>query len=81
MTKLEEKLQELGYNLNPFIQGLYYKGIHNYIDIQIYVKNNEITSYGVNRIFLISHRKEIAFINEAFNTMQKDLKELELCQE
>ena len=76
MSRLEEKLLELGYELNPFIQCLYYKPIHNYIDIHIYVRDNEITSYGVNRTFLISHRKEITFINEAYNIMWKDLEEL-----
>lgn len=73
MSKLEEKLKELGYKQSQVKPTLYYKTIHNYIDIYIYVEKNEIINHGVNREFLIKYAKEITFIKEAFNQMQKDL--------
>ena len=76
MTKLEEKLIELGYEKHPDNPELYYKPIHNYIDIHIYVKKNEITNYGVNRTFLITYVKEANFIIEALRIMRNDLEVL-----
>lgn len=81
MTKLEEKLKELKYEKHPDNPELYYKPIHNYIDIHIYVKKNEIINYGVNRTFLISYVKEANFIIKALRIMRNDLKELEQCQD
>lgn len=81
MSRLEQKLIELGYELHPDNSSLYYKTIHNYIDIHIYVKNNEITNYGVKRTFLITYVKEANFIIEALRIMQNDLEELRLCQD
>ena len=81
MTKLEQKLIELGYELMEDNSNLYYKPIHNYIDIHIYVRNNEISTYGVKKTFLINHIKETNFIKKALRIMWSDLEILKECEE
>lgn len=76
MSRLEKKLEELGYELHPDNSSLYYKTVHNYIDIHIYVQENEITNYGVKRTFLINYIKEVKFIKEALRIMWNDLEVL-----
>ena len=83
MTKLEEKLQELGYRKDyEFYQRenitllCYEKYKYNFLYIQIilYKENNKLHS---GKVVLydkeIYHYKQVDEINDAFNEMQKDL--------
>ena len=78
MTKLEEKLQELGFqkSLNPSISNVYYKTTTLYI-FGVKIDNGKIIQNEVH--FLV---KWIPFDNlqQAYNEMQRDLKILKECE-
>ena len=95
MTNLEQKLLELGYELNyetleSNINGLwiyrhYLKPCNKYFHLKIIfeIQTNSIT-YSLFPIktpkFIGQSIKYNKLYNQAFNTLQSDLKELELCQ-
>lgn len=79
MTKLEEKLIELGYK--PFYQSAYYdsfvKRIENIgnCNIILDIETKKITmSYLVPNT--IHNKEQLDNLQQAFNVMQKDLEEL-----
>ena len=81
MTKLEEKLIELGYIRT--IKSYYnqYKKVYKkkVIIIEIHFhRNNEIVGYIGD---CISTQQDIDNLQQAFNTMQKDLEVLKQCQD
>ena len=82
MTKLEEKLIELGYKRRIDIPYGYYKyafrdGKGNFILIHIEILDNRIIYYSVQNITtLFRKQSEINNLQQAFNEMQKDLEVL-----
>ena len=88
MTKLEEKLIELGYEIdreendteNDFCAC---KKGNNNADIIIGVWDNKIKSYYLYTYFTKHIRRQdtIDNLQQAFNEMQKDLEELKECEE
>lgn len=78
MTKLEQKLCELGYKKwllgNDKIQ--YYHKLTNEVEIEIHIKNNTILNYYVFQRRNIFKQEQIDNIQQAFNQLQDDLKEL-----
>lgn len=73
MTKLEEKLIELGYKYDEMEQHYYKEVLFARIclfDIKYDTKNY------VKPMKLITKQKDIMFFELAFNEMQKDLEEL-----
>lgn len=89
MTKLEQKLQELGYLLEyrrTYWSKLVEIGVFQYgTSIIIGVNDNKtkITYYGVypNQYELINERGQLEVLLKAFDEMQKDLEELKKCQD
>lgn len=80
MTKLEQKLIELGYkgyyNSLTF-EHRFYKRFSKYTGIYITIKHNEVTvSYIQNYTNIIYEKKQIEEQIQAFNQLQNDLKEL-----
>ena len=84
MTKLEEKLIELGYVegifQNRYIK--YYQQTDNYILVQLYSDRKKVKSSSLYCGMAIYKQKDIETLQQAFNEMQKDLevlKEYEKC--
>ena len=86
MTKLEEKLIELGYEKrevfyqnNDIYRTKYIKSVNNvsYIEINVYEKY----TYSVINEYAITDQSQIDKIQQAFNEMQKDLEILKECEE
>lgn len=77
MTKLEEKLIELGYKYKQCGNGkVFHKTIH-YCTLSISVReDNVIVFNGVEHHFDICSQTHINLIQQAFNQLQNDLKEL-----
>ena len=84
MSRLEEKLKELGYK--PYYQSAYYdsfvkrvENIGNY-NIILDLETKKITmSYLVPNA--IHNREQLDNLQQAFNVMQKDLEILKECEE
>lgn len=78
MTKLEEKLIELGYKVSIFQHRYikYYEETDNYILIQLSKYNDEIENCYLycQSAFII--QEHIDSLQQAFNEMQKDLEVL-----
>lgn len=81
MTKLEQKLLELGYaqfaNIKTYFQKEFNCALSKVIvlnDQLTEVKGHKISLYGVIRT-----QQDIDNLQQAFNEMQKDLEELKLC--
>ena len=75
MTKLEEKLIELGYNNVDY--NCYKKKFFRFIFITLELKNDKIWFYSVadlNNCFVT--QQDIDNLQQAFNEMQRDLEEL-----
>lgn len=73
MTKLEEKLIELGYESDS--KYMYCKSLDRcYILIIIY--ENMIINYGVSSTDFICHNEDIDNLQQAYNEMHKDLEVL-----
>lgn len=78
MSRLEEKLIELGYESDS--KYMYCKNLDRcYILIIIY--ENMIINYGVSSTDFICHNEDIDNLQLAFNEMQKDLAVLKECEE
>ena len=86
MTKLEEKLIELGYERKEFLYVWFCKRI-TLNDLNFYIvisiKDNKITNYrvyintiGNQYIPIITDQHEIDTLQQTFNIMQKDLEVL-----
>ena len=85
MTKLEQKLIELGYEQSKLIKEFYEKKF-NYTYITIYINPNSTIKdewCGVQRKGLrhFQQKEQIKELDKAFNQMQKDLKILKECEE
>ena len=84
MTKLEEKLIELEY-IKSSVKGFYNKYL-KWCYIRIYFNEDNTIKYewcGVqrNHLGVFQTQEQIDNLQLAFNEMQRDLKELELCLE
>ena len=85
MSKLEEKLIELGYEKRIDIPYAYYKyafrdGKGNFIWIHIEILDNRIIYYSVQNVTTFFRKQqEIDNLQQAFNEMQKDLEMLKKC--
>lgn len=85
MTKLEQKLIELGYNLeynkrywHKYIDNDFISNDETQIIIVINNTKRKIEEYGVypNQYKLISNDSQLNILNKAFNEMQRDLEKL-----
>lgn len=88
MSKLEQKLIELGYKtVNKENCKLYFKLFKCWVKINIYINLNENRVYYHNcePFFPIENKKDLKVIlktiKQAFNEMQKDLAILKECEE
>lgn len=85
MTKLEEKLIELGYkkNTSSIKDRLFFNKPFSIIQIVIYTNEN-ITKIKEDFVDNIDHRVRtqdvIDNLQQAFNQLQSDLKELNMCE-
>ena len=78
MTKLEQKLIELGYEKYICADNfkLYIKTINRY-DLEIAIKNNEeIIHHRIGIDIFLCEQEEIDEIQQAFNQLQQDLEVL-----
>lgn len=83
MTKLEEKLYELGYTYF-YHSGCFKKKFSRFIFISIELNNDktEVDDFGVDyKTDLIRKQYQIDTLQLAFNEMQKDLEILKECEE
>lgn len=78
MTKLEEKLVELGYKEHPFILDCYFSTKHN-CRCNIEILNPEANKIkgSVDLLITIKKQEQIFDLQLAFNELQKDLEELQ----
>ena len=78
---LEEKIIELGYK--QFSYNGYNKNFGYGIFIYMAVDNNNKINGWVKEspLYMFTEQQDINNLQQAFNEMQKDLKELELCQD
>ena len=81
MTKLEQKLLELGYkcyyNSLTHEHQRYYKQFSNIIGMNITIKNDKITVSNVEYgSYLFYNQQQLDNLQQAFNQLQSDLKEL-----
>ena len=88
MTKLERKLQDLGYGLeynrrywHKFVDKDFASKDQTQIIIVIDNTKRKIEKYGVypNQYELISNDSQLNILNKAFNEMQLDLERLKKC--
>ena len=77
MTKLEQKLIELGYEQFEFNQYEYNKEIEKYnCSLAIIVIDDKIESFHMFRIISIKSQQDIDNLQLAYNELQKDLEAL-----
>lgn len=78
MTKLEEKLIDLGYKRNFPIEWVFIKTMNDInISICLCKSLKKIKTYWVSKVpIIIEIQQDIDNIQQAFNEMQKDLEEL-----
>ena len=78
MTKLEQKLIELGYKPSIFENRYikYYKETDNYILIQLSKNKNSIMSYSFGSQKAFTNQQDIDNLQQAFNQLQNDLEVL-----
>ena len=78
MTKLEEKLIELGYEKEEYLDFIYFRYINNFY---IFINSRNLKKYGVECPMMIyTKQKDINNLQQAFDVMQKDLEVLKQCQ-
>ena len=76
MTKLEQKLIELGYKEQDYIHKVFLKDLFPY-SIFIQLEDDKIRNYAINSYcFSISIQRDMDKLQRVFNEMQKDLVEL-----
>ena len=73
MTKLEEKLKELGYGKREYSKVQYFKSIEGGI---IHLDITDLVSTYVEPKYIIHFQQDIDNLQQAFDIMQKDLEEL-----
>lgn len=78
MTKLEQKLIELGYKKNPYITDYYTKNSKAFSKVVIFIStfHNEIDDKGFSPVGYIREEREIDLLYEVMKEIQKDLEEL-----
>lgn len=83
MTKLEQKLVELGYEKEPYFPTIYCKEFNCALKKNIFlslsftkIETSKITPYGAFR-----KQQDIDNLQQAFDEMQKDLEILKGCEE
>lgn len=79
MTKLEEKLIDLGYEKishNYMTRLTRYKKDFDFSYIHFHIRDNEIVMYGVSPTCDYQTQYEVDDLQEAFNQLQKDLEVL-----
>lgn len=83
MTKLEEKLEELGYRKNQYITDYYTKNSRAVSNVVIFISifHNEIDDKGISLESNIREEKDIDLLYVALKEMKKDLEELKKCQD
>ena len=77
MTKLEQKLIQLGYKQSPHT--------NRFIKVMNDIVFTIVTNYGDKiiekyAVVCVESQQDIDNLQKAFNTLQSDLKEMELCQ-
>lgn len=77
MTKLEQKLLELGYKKREYSKVQYFKSIAGGI---IHLDTTDLESTYVEPKYIIHFQRDIDTLQQAFDEMQKDLEELKKCQ-
>lgn len=88
MTKLEEKLQELEYEIyfseHKYINTCAIKEVNGY-DITIFINKSitKIDDYEItlDSVFSIKDQSDVDYIQEALDVMKKDLEVLKQCQD
>ena len=73
MSKLEDKLQELGYRKREYSKVQYFKSIYGGI---IHLDITDLVSTYVEPKYIIHYQQDIDNLQQAFNEMQKDLEVL-----
>lgn len=85
MTKLEQKLQELGYKQDTFISTIFYGEIKNdcrfHKDIFLNDILTEVKAHKVTPFCAFRTQQDIDELQQAFNELQKDLEILKECEE
>ena len=78
MTKLEQKLIELGYRYkNLTYSGYFFSRMYNEIEICLFFKDeSEVSKAYISTPFIIETQQQIDNLQQAFNQLQNDLKEL-----
>lgn len=79
MTKLEEKLIDLGYKKlthNYMTRLTRYKKDFDFSYIHFHIRDNEIDMYGVSPTCDYQTQYEVDDLQQAFNQLQKDLEVL-----
>lgn len=79
MTKLEQKLIKLGYEKishNYMTKLTRYKKDFDFAYIHFFIRNNEIVMYGACANCDYQEQYELDNLQQAFNKLQNDLKEL-----
>ena len=78
MTKLEQKLIQLGYEKEEYNGIIYFK----YVDrCYLFINSHNLKKYGVEcHMMTYTEQRHIDNLQQAYNQLQSDLKELELCQ-
>lgn len=75
MTKLEQKLIELGYIGNGIFDW-YFKLLSNGFEISISINDNELKGKVWNKYRYYDRQQDIDNLQQAFDELQKDLEEL-----
>ena len=77
MTKLEQKLIELGYSQEKYNGIIYFK----YVDrCYLFINSHNLKKYGVEcPMMTYTEQRHIDNLQQAFNQLQFDLKELKEC--
>lgn len=85
MTKLEQKLIELGYKQDQFISTIFYGEIKNdcrfHKDIFLNDLLTEVKAHKVTPFCAFRAQQDIDDLQQAFNELQKDLEILKECEE
>lgn len=85
MTKLEQKLIQLGYKQDSFISTIFYGEIKNdcrfHKDIFLNDLLTEVKAHKVTPFCAFRIQQDIDELQQAFNVMQKDLEILKECGE
>ena len=76
MTKLEQKLIELGYEKGKIA---YQKSLKGNIEIYIYVFPNELVGGVEQHDHYVMYQSQINNLQQAFNQLKKDLEVLKEC--